>query len=162
MAKVVAINPYDYGNGTGLARANAVAWLIVTLGKVPVLGETIMRLRNSIVETRVLEGGVADPASLTPGFIAQVYGSGLRPGHYRGFLNLIRHAHLWDEARQNYGDIEVPVLVVYGDKDWSRPDERKRTVATIPGAKTETVPNGGHFLSLDQPKRLAELIEAFS
>jgi pimeloyl-ACP methyl ester carboxylesterase len=162
VVKVVAINPYDYGNGTGLARANAVAWLIVTFGKVPVLGETVMRLRNPIVETRVLEGGVADPAALTPGFIAQVYGSGLRPEHYRGFLNLIRHAHLWDEARQSYGDIEVPVLVVYGDKDWSRPDERKRTVEAIPGAKTETVPNGGHFLSLDQPKRLAELIEAFA
>jgi pimeloyl-ACP methyl ester carboxylesterase len=32
----------------------------------------------------------------------------------------------------------------------------------IPGAKLETVANGGHFLSLDQPERLAELIKLFT
>jgi pimeloyl-ACP methyl ester carboxylesterase len=160
--KVIAINPYDYGHGMGAARGNGVAWLIFTLARVPVLGDTVMRLRNPFVEKRILEGGVADPASLTPGFIEQTYASGLRPGHYRGFLNLIRHAYRWDEARQLYGEISVPVLVVYGDHDWSHIDERRRTVAAIPNAKMETVPEGGHFLSLDQPKRLAELIASFA
>ncbi|MGB2933521.1 MAG: alpha/beta hydrolase, partial [Methyloceanibacter sp.] len=70
--------------------------------------------------------------------------------------------HLWDEARRRYGEIGVPVLVVYGEEDWSRPEERQRTVAAIPGARMETVQRGGHFLSLDQPKRLAELITAFA
>jgi pimeloyl-ACP methyl ester carboxylesterase len=56
----------------------------------------------------------------------------------------------------------VPVLVVYGDRDWSREDERQRTVKAIPGAKMETVANAGHFLSLDQPERLAELINSFN
>ncbi|TFG87575.1 MAG: alpha/beta hydrolase [Hyphomicrobiales bacterium] len=160
--RVVAINPYDYGQGSGLARANAVAALIVTLGKVPVVGETVMRLRNAMVERRSLEGGVADRATLTPEFLAMSYASGLRRGHYRAFLNLRRHAHLWDEARRRYGEIGVPVLVVYGEEDWSRPEERQRTVAAIPGARMETVQRGGHFLSLDQPKRLAELITAFA
>jgi hypothetical protein len=31
----------------------------------------------------------------------------------------------------------------------------------IPEAKVETVANGGHFLSLDQPERLAELTKSF-
>ena len=57
---------------------------------------------------------------------------------------------------------KVPVLVVYGDHDWSRPDERQRTVAAIPMAKIETVPDGGHFLSLDRPQRLAEMIMSFA
>jgi pimeloyl-ACP methyl ester carboxylesterase len=39
---------------------------------------------------------------------------------------------------------------------------RRRTVQAIPGAKVETVANGGHFLSLDQPERLAELIKSFT
>ena len=34
---------------------------------------------------------------------ALTYASGLRPGHYHAFLNLIRHAHHWEEARQRYG-----------------------------------------------------------
>jgi pimeloyl-ACP methyl ester carboxylesterase len=162
VTKVIAINPYDYGNGTGLARAGAFAWLTVNLGKVPVLGETFMRLRNPFVEKRVLLGGVAHPSAITAGFGEQANASGRRPGHYQAFLNLLRHAYLWDEARQLYGEIKVPVLVVYGDHDWSHIDERQRTVAAIPKAKMETVPEAGHFLSLDQPKRLIELIKAFA
>lgn len=160
--KVIAINPYDYGRGSGLSRANAVAGLIFTLARVPVLGEMVMRLRNVALENRILQGGVADPNALTPGFYALTYASGLRPGHYHAFLNLIRHAHHWDEARAGYGKIDVPVLVVYGEQDWSRAEERQRTVESIPGARVEVVPDGGHFLSLDQPKRLAEIVERFA
>ena len=69
---------------------------------------------------------------------------------------------MWDEARERYGEITVPVFVVYGDQDWSREDERQRTVKAIPGAKMETVSAGGHFLSLDQPERLAKLIKSFT
>lgn len=161
VVKVIAINPYDYGRGLGIARANGWAWLTFNLARVPVLGETVMRLRNQFIEQRILEGGVANPEAITPGFGAQVRASGLRPGHYRAFLNLIRHAYKWDEAKQRYGEIKIPVLVIYGDHDWSRPDERQSTVESIPGAKVETVSNGGHFLSLDQPERLAKLIESF-
>ncbi|MGB3038623.1 MAG: alpha/beta hydrolase, partial [Methyloceanibacter sp.] len=145
-----------------LARANAVAGLIFTLARVPVLGEMVMRLRNVALENRILQGGVADPKALTPGFYALTYASGLRPGHYHAFLNLIRHAHHWDEARARYGKIDVPVLVVYGEQDWSRAGERQRTVESIPGARVEVVADGGHFLSLDQPKRLAEIVERFA
>jgi pimeloyl-ACP methyl ester carboxylesterase len=160
--KVIAINPYDYAHGMGIARGNGWAWLTFNLAKVPVLGETVMRLRNQFIEQRILEGGVANPKAITPGFGAQVRASGLRPGHYRAFLNLLRHAHMWDAARQRYGEINLPVFVIYGDQDWSRPEERRRTVQAIPGAKVETVANGGHFLSLDQPERLAELIKLFT
>ena len=55
-----------------------------------------------------------------------------------------------------------PVLVGYGEQDWSRAEERQRTVKSIPGATVEVVPDGGHFLSLDQPKRLAEIVERFA
>jgi len=160
--RVIAINPYDYGHGWGIARANGWAWLTFNLARVPVLGETVMRLRNPFIEQRILQGGVANAVAITPGFGAQVRASGLRPGHYRAFLNLLRHAHLWDKARERYGEIAVPVLVVYGDRDWSHEDERQRTVKAIPGAKVKTVANAGHFLSLDQPERLAELIKSFT
>ena len=121
-----------------------------------------MRLRNGYIEKRIVLGGVADPSAITPGFGEQANASGRRPGHYQAFLNLLRHAYLWNEACGRYGDIKVPVLVVYGDCDWSHIDERRRTVAAIPNAKMETLPEAGHFLSLDQPKRLTDLIKAFA
>lgn len=162
VTRVIAINPYDYAHGMGIARANGWAWLTSNLARVPVLGETVMRLRNPFIERRILQGGVANLVAITPGFGAQVRASGLRSGHYRAFINLLRHAHLWDKARERYGEITVPVLVIYGDHDWSREDERQRTIKAIPGAKVETVANAGHFLSLDQPERLAELIKSFT
>jgi pimeloyl-ACP methyl ester carboxylesterase len=160
--RVIAINPYDYAEGSGLARANVIAALIFTLARVPLVGEAVMRLRNAGLEGRIFAGGFANPEAMTPALSALVYASGLRPGHYQAFLSLIRHAHLWDEAQERYGEIAVPVLVVYGDKDWSSAKERRRTVRSIPGARVEEVRDGGHFLSLDQPKRLAELITRFS
>ena len=57
--------------------------------------------------------------------------------------------------------INVPDLI-YGDQDWSRQEEWRRTAQAMSGANVETVANGGHFLSLDQPERLAELIKSFA
>ena len=64
--------------------------------------------------------------------------------------------------RQHYGQIKVPVLVIYGDRDWSHQEERRRTVEAIRVARVETVTDGGHFLSLEQPERLTKLIKSFA
>jgi len=96
--------------------------------------------------------------------IVRIDGDDLRDARVlsrRAFLNSRRHAYLWYGANRHYGEIMVPVLVIYGDRDWSRSDERQHTINAIPGAKAETVANGGHFLSLDQPERLATLIKSF-
>lgn len=160
--KVVAINPYDYAGGNGVARGNIVAWLVFTLARFPVLGETVMRFRNRLVERLIMQGGVAHPESLPHEFLEQMYTCGERKGHYRAFVNLIRNFPHWEDGHAVYGQIQVPVLVIYGDRDWSRPDERRRTVAEIPGARMETVRDGSHFLPLDQPDRVVELIRNFA
>ena len=61
----------------GITRANGWAWLTFNLARVPVFGETVMRLRNPFIEQRILQGGVANPEAITPGFGAQVRASGL-------------------------------------------------------------------------------------
>jgi pimeloyl-ACP methyl ester carboxylesterase len=52
---------------------------------------------------------------------------------------LLRNAHKWEDAHAQYKNIEVPVLLVYGEKDWSKPSERATTLREIPGARLETV-----------------------
>ena len=56
----------------------------------------------------------------------------------------------------------MPVLLIWGDKDWAQPSERERTRSLIPGVVTETIGNGGHFLSLDRPQELQQLIIQFA
>ena len=158
---VVSINPYDYGE-RGIDRANAVARILFTLAPIPVVGETVMRLRNPLVEGKVLEGGVATPSALPQAFRDEVFTVGERPGHYQAFINLIRHMPLWRKAHELYGRIQVPVLLVYGDHDWSREAERQATLREIPGARLAMVGNGGHFLPLDQPEAIIQHIRAFA
>jgi len=54
------------------------------------------------------------------------------------------------------------VSLIWGDKDWSRPDEREHDRDLIPGVQVVTVENGGHFLPLDRPKAVQELIIRFA
>jgi pimeloyl-ACP methyl ester carboxylesterase len=68
---------------------------------------------------------------------------------------------LWPAARKEYPAIKVPVLLVYGEEDWAPPGERERTRLAIPGGVTETVRHGNHFLPLDRPEELQQLIVGF-
>ena len=54
-----------------------------------------------------------------------MYLVGNRPGHYRAFLTLLRNAESWEIATKDYGRINVLVLLVWADKDWTRPLERE-------------------------------------
>jgi pimeloyl-ACP methyl ester carboxylesterase len=158
---IVSINPFDYGK-RGAGRANAVAKIIFTLASVPVLGETVMRFRNRFVERKILEGGVVAREALPPALPEEVFVAGERSGQYRAFLNLIRHMPLWAKAHEVYGHIRVPVLLVYGDHDWSREAERHATLREIPGARLVLVENGGHFLTLDRSEAVVHQIRSFA
>ena len=159
---IISINPYDYAKGRGVERGNLVARLIFSLARIPVVGETVMRFRNTMVERKIMEGGISRPDAFPKEFLQQVWESGLRKGHYLGFINLIRNAARWEEAHHVYAQIKVPVLLVYGGRDWSRENERQRTHNEIPGAKLETVTDGGHFLSIDQPAEVIRLIKQYA
>jgi pimeloyl-ACP methyl ester carboxylesterase len=160
--RIVSINPYDYARGRGMARAAIAARMLMTCALVPVVGETFMRLRNRFVEGMIFRGGVGDPASFPKALLEEMYVVGNRRGHYRAFLNLLRHGAKWEEARSRYGSVKVPVLVVYGERDWSTAAERDATVRAIRGARMEQVPGGGHFLSVDKPAEVAKLIAGFA
>ena len=91
-----------------------------------------------------------------------MYEVGNRRGHYRAFISLLRNAGSWEESAKLYGNISVPVCLIWGDKDWSRPSEREHDRSLIPGAQMVTIENGGHFLPLDRPQELEEIITRFA
>lgn len=91
-----------------------------------------------------------------------MYAIGSRPGHYRAFISLLRNAASWEMAAQDYRRIAIPVLLVWGDQDWARPEEREHDRALIPGVEMTTLDRGGHFLPLDRPRQLTELIVRFA
>jgi pimeloyl-ACP methyl ester carboxylesterase len=92
VVRVVAINPYDYAQGRGMARSSLLGRMTTYASLVPVLGETAMR----------------------------------------------------------------------PDRDWARPSEREHQANLIPGVQVVTLERGGHFLALDRPRELSDLIIQFS
>ncbi len=162
VARVMAINPYDYASGLGMTRSSFLGWMITTTAQVPLLGETVMRLRNFIIMKAVLRGGVASTGSIPPDLLKEMYLVGNRPGHYRAFISLLRNAASWEAATNIYRMISVPVSLIWGDKDWANSAEREHDRRLLPGAQVATVENGGHFLPLDRPQQLCELIAGFA
>lgn len=151
VTRIIPINAYDYAGGKGMARSSLPGRVVVRLAAIPFVGETIMRLRNYAIMKAVLTGGVADPKSIAPALMKEMYRVGNRPGHYRGFLSLLRNSSSWERARSEYSRIRVPTLMIWGADDWALPEERRYDQSLVPGVRSVTAPTGGHFLPLDSP-----------
>lgn len=160
--RVIAVNPYDYAKGRGMARSSVSGWIITHTSQLPFIGETIMRLRNFIIMKAVLRGGVADAKSISPALMKEMYLVGNRRGHYRAFLSLLRNSVSWELTTTQYRRIKVPVLLIWGHEDWAYQAERQKDESLVPGVRVETVLGGGHFLSLDRPEELQKLILEFA
>jgi len=162
VVRVVAINPYDYAKGRGLARSSLLGWIFNYVSLIPVIGETVMRLRNFLIVAAVFRGGVVNANSISPALMKEMYLVGNRPGHYRALIALLRNSESWETATKDYGRITLPVLFIWGSQDWARPSERQRDQSLVPGAGTVTVAGGGHFLPLDKPEAVISYLKDFA
>ena len=164
VARVVAINPYDYAKGRGMARSSLFGAVSSTTRRSPGPrrdGDAPAATSSSC--GLVLQRRRRRPAdSIPPALLKEMYLVGNRPGHYRAFLSLLRNSESWETATKDYGRIEVPVLLIWGDQDWARPPEREHDRTLIPGAQMTTLERGGHFLPLDRPAELSQLITRFA
>jgi len=104
---------------------------------------------------------VASPDHMPPELLREMYLVGNRPHHYRAFLDLLRNGASWEDATMIYKQIAVPVLLVWGEQDWAKSSERDRDRGLLPAAETVTIDDAGHFLPLDRPGELNELIIRF-
>lgn len=61
-----------------------------------------------------------------------------------------------DEIEHLYPELDMPVLVIWGEEDtWIPVDRAHRLTALIPGAQLRLVGGSGHLIQLDQPTALA-------
>lgn len=155
---VVAVNPYDYDLGRGLRRSSALANLFVGMTGVPLLGGAMGHVQPYPAVKGILQGGVYRKDAFPPGLLRELHAAGSRPGHARAFVQLLRHGSSWEQARAKYGNIVLPVLLLYGDHDWSRDAEREVDHRAIADSRIQIVKNAGHFLALDAPGAFAQAV----
>jgi pimeloyl-ACP methyl ester carboxylesterase len=159
---VVAVNPYDYDRGRGLRRSSLLANLIIAMINLPLVGGAMAGVQPYVAVKRILQGGVYREDAIPPALLHDLHEAGNRPGHARAFRRLVRHWPTWEQARAAYSNIAVPVLLLYGDHDWSDDAEREADHGAIPGSRLRIVKDAGHFLALDAPDAFAQAVEELS
>lgn len=152
--RVVSLNPYDYGESFGGGiRRSASGWMV---GMFKVFGSYTFEPR--FVTAAVLRGGFHDPTRLPEELLDEFSRTGSRDGYRAVEFSVFKHWTTWLEARQLYSKVTVPVTLIYGSEDWSRPEERARNREAIPGSELFTIDQAGHFTALEKPAEVATLI----
>ncbi|MGO4685091.1 alpha/beta fold hydrolase [Hyphomicrobium sp. 2TAF46] len=158
--RVFAINPYDYESryGDGIRRGNWFANFIIGSLQVPVLGAFNASLENRMVLKKIMDGGYHDPNKLPADLLTEFDKVAHLPGYKRAARKVLGGWRSWSKARDQYRGITAPVTLIYGDNDWSRPNERERTHALVPHARMFTLKDTGHFSAVENPPELARII----
>ncbi len=158
ISRVVAINPYDYGEkyGGGARRGNA-GWII---GLFHVFGRLTIEPKGLL--RKVFKSGFSDPSKLPDPIFTEFYRTGKRSGYRRAEASVWKNWRTWIEARVLYPRVAAPVTLVYSSRDWSRAEDRERTLRAIPNAERIGIDNAGHFASLEDPQAVVRAILANS
>lgn len=154
--QVVAFNPYDYPQGVG--RANRVASIYIGSARLPAIGPVVTRMETKPALGIVLRGGFFDGSKLPAHYLAELRRVGRRRGYPRVARDVYRNVDSMIAARALYGRVSAPVTLIYGDHDWSRVPERDANLALLPGARSISLADTGHFAALEQPDRVAEIL----
>jgi pimeloyl-ACP methyl ester carboxylesterase len=154
--RIVALNTYDFADG--VKRASLFARLVAGSIEAPVVGPTIARLENRHILGRVLRGGLQDPRHLPDHYLRELGRVGRRPGYPVVARAILRNLGSLIAVRDRYARINVPVTLVYGDHDWSRPSDRQASIESVPGADHIVMRDTGHFASLEAPAQVARIL----
>ena len=157
---VYALNTYDYETryGDGIRRGNWFANLIVGSLQIPVFGAIGAALANRWILGKIMGGGYADPRKLPADLLDEFDKTGRRLNYHYVERKVLAAWRSWSKARERYSGVKAPTTLIYGDKDWSRVPERERTKATLRDARLFTLPNTGHFSSVENSQEVASII----
>jgi pimeloyl-ACP methyl ester carboxylesterase len=154
--RIVAFNAYDFADG--VKRANLLARVVIGNVRLPVWGPLFARLEEKRVLAGILRGGLHDPSQLPDHYLDELRRVGRRPGYPTVARAIYRNLESLIAARARYAGIDVPVTLVYGDEDWSRPSDREANIETIRGARHIALPDTGHFAALEAPEDVARIL----
>ena len=154
--QIIALNTYDYPQG--VERANLLASIVVKGMRIPVMGLVFSKLANPTILGGIMGGGFYDPKKLPRDFVLEQLRSGKRPGYATVETKYFRALPSYIAARGLYPRITAPVTLVYGDHDWSKPEERAEVGQLVPGSRLITLRQAGHFSALEHPEHIARIV----
>ncbi|MFI1720709.1 alpha/beta fold hydrolase [Streptomyces sp. NPDC020489] len=154
--RVVAVNTYDFRGG--IARSSLLARVVVSGVLAPGVGPVIAGVEPKPALRRILQGGLVDKTALHEDYVDELLQVGGRPGYPTVARGVYQNLPSLIAARSRYPEVKAPVHLVYGEKDWSRPSDREANRHLLPTAEFTQVPKAGHFIALERPDLLADLL----
>jgi pimeloyl-ACP methyl ester carboxylesterase len=154
--RVIAVNAYDFRGG--IARSGLLARAVVAGVLAPGVGPVIAGVEPKAALRRILRGGLGDKSALREDYLAELLQVGRRPGYPAVARGIYRNLPSLIAARSRYAAVKAPIHLVYGEKDWSRPSDRRANTDLLPDAAFTQVPGAGHFIALERPGVLADLV----
>jgi pimeloyl-ACP methyl ester carboxylesterase len=154
--RIIAVNTYDFADG--IERANLLARLVAGSARAPGTGPVVTRMENKAILTGMMRGGLHDPRKLPGHYVDELRRVGRRPGYPVVSRAVFRNLESLIAARERYARVKVPITLVYGDFDWSRPSDRQANIALLPGATSVALPETGHFAALERPADVARIL----
>jgi len=158
--RVVAVNAYDYAGG--IKRSGFLARFIVSGIVTPGIGRLLAGLEPRPIIGAILRGGLVKRTALRDEYLDELLRVGHHPGYPTVARAVYRNLRSLIAARQQYPAVRAPIHLVYGDKDWSRKSDRLANQRQLPTAQSINVADAGHFISLERPDVLAELLNSLA
>ncbi|HWT28757.1 MAG TPA: alpha/beta hydrolase [Methylophilaceae bacterium] len=160
VARVIASNTYDYDTryADGVRRGNFLANFVLFNFSIPINGAIFAALENRFLLGWILRGGLGKRRSMPEELVREFDRVGRRRGYRYVERNLLKNWRSWGQARSLYPKQNTQVTLVYGEKDWSTVEERRRTADTLGLNGHITLKDTGHFAFVDNPEALVEII----
>jgi pimeloyl-ACP methyl ester carboxylesterase len=158
--KIVSSNTYDYETryADGLRRGNWFSNIVIANYAVPIHGAIFAALENWLFLGFAMKGGLKNKRWMPSPLLSIFNRTGYRKGFRYVERNVFANWRSWDKARALYAGVKAPVILVYGDHDWSKIPERQRTAKALGNINIITLENTGHFGFVDNPKKLLEVV----
>ncbi|MCU7844245.1 MAG: alpha/beta hydrolase [Candidatus Thiodiazotropha sp. (ex Monitilora ramsayi)] len=156
--RVIAMNAADYDNSNGLDRSSVLGRILFTGITWPVIGWVISNAETREVLKLILRGGFGHPDHLPKDLVTEFSRVGKRRGYSKAFRSIFLNWHSWTENRKLYRQINTPVVLVYGEHDWTTQSERTSNLESIKDSRLIEIEGAGHFSSLDSPEKITDII----
>ena len=160
VVRVIASNIYDYDTryADGVRRGNFLANFVLFNFSIPINGAIFAALENRFLLGWILRGGLGKRRSMPEELVREFDRVGRRKGYRYVERNLLKNWRSWGQARSQYPRQNTQVKLVYGEKDWSTAEERRRTADILGLSDHITLKDTGHFAFVDNPEALVEII----
>ena len=159
--KIFCFNTYDYDKrfAQGVMRGNFMATFLLFHVSLPLgLGVFFAKLESFPTLWMIFRGGVHKKSAITSEYIKLLCTSTKKPGFIYHERNVFQNHKSWLNDESLYQGLKTPVNLIYGESDWSKKDEKLKTMEALGLSSFNTMNETGHFSFLESPKEVSEII----